>query len=487
MRTKITIHQPLKVIPIPIPIFSYMKDTYSDICFIIFAFVFSLLSNFSIAQPIGVDTVTIAPRLVFQGEHFNGAKGVEGLMLNIENKSIGSAYLNINSEYSGCDYGIAEMDIAYHYQMGENNFDLYVAAPSNGQGMSVADIINIQRFINKTLTFDNYEFVAADANNNGVVDTNDVNMWQQANLNPTLWPSGGYWMVIQNTDKGNFEATSQSSVLYNYSHGPGDLISVYGNPSDSGTVNNLFSFRVIKKGDVNASNCYYCWNFCSPPALLNTEEIYVDLVDKEISKVRLNINNPNGLAGMQWFLGYDENEIKIVNVRSDIPGLSKKDYRIGNGEFRMMHVASEPGEKRSVNKQSFIELSIVPRNTVTFFKQSQLHTTSIEIVDGDYRNVSDVSVEVSGSDRFDNTLVQTNQFYPNPVNNRLNTTVISDQNQAVDIQLIDVQGRVIHSNTWMMVKGINRHYVEFTDYPSGVYFLQGWGDKGLSFHRKIVK
>lgn len=485
MWKKITTLQPFKFRFASISVALNVLEKIKNIGYLILTLVIFLIPSPILAQ--FVDTVTIQPRIIFQGEHFNGFKGVSGLQINIENESISSAYLNTNSEYSVCENGIAEMDIAYHTGYSENEFDLYVAATSNGQGMSVSDILKIQQYISSSISLDNYEFVAADANNNGVVDGTDVNLWQQANLNPTMWPSGGYWMLIQNDDKHNFEGDPQNSSLYSYGYDPMDHISVHGDPSNSGTVDNLFSFRVIKKGDVNASNCYYCWSGCSPPSLLKSGDIYVNLVDKQLSKVRLELDHPNGLAGMQWFLEYDKSEIEIISIRSDLPGFSKKNYRNKKGELRLMYVSSDLGGSPVSDKESFIELSIVSRNSGTPFIRSQLHTNSLEIVDGDFNSVSDVSVDISGSDRFDDALMQTNQFYPNPVNNLLNAAVISDENQVVDIRLVDVQGKLIHSNTWVLERGMNRHVVEFTDYPSGVYFLQGFGDKGLSFHQKIVK
>lgn len=462
-----------------------LTDKIKNTGYFILGFIIFLLSNPLSAQ--FVDTVTIQPRMVFQGEHFNGNKGVGGLEINIEYESISSTYLNTNSEHSVCENGIAAMDIAYHTGMGENEFDIYVAAPSNGQGMSVSDILKIQQYISSSISLDNYEFVAADANGNGVVDGTDVSLWQQANLNPTMWPSGGYWMVIQNIDKHNFESASQNNSLYSYGYDPMENISVYGDPSNSGTVDNLFSFRVNKKGDVNASNCYYCWNGCSPPSLLKSADIYVNLMDKQLSKVRLNLEHPNGLAGMQWFIDYDESEIEIINVHSDLPGFAKKNYRNEKGELRLMYMSSDFGDNQISDKGSYIELSIVSRNSGISFTRSKLHTNSIEIVDGEFGNVSDVSVEVSTVDRSGNTIAQDNQFYPNPVNNRLNAALTSDQKQTLDIRLVDTQGRVIYSNIWLMEKGLNSKYIEFGDFPSGVYFLQGLGNKGLSFHQKIVK
>ncbi|WP_236974898.1 T9SS type A sorting domain-containing protein [Membranihabitans maritimus] len=433
---------------------------------------------------------TIEPRLIYQGEHFDGNKGVQGLEFNIENKSVSPGSGRTASAYSQCNSGIGEMEIKYHTALGENEFDLYLVANDNGiHGLSIIDAILVEQHALGQAQLDNYNFIAGDADEDGDVDTTDTNLWQQAIMSSSgYWPSDEYWMAIQNADKHNFENASQNSSLYSYGYDPMENISVQGDPSSSGTVDNLFSFRIIKKGDLNASNCYYCWSSCSPPSLKKVEEINLDLAEQRKHRIRLGIDRSNGIAGLQWFLGYNEDELNIVDVRSDLPGFSKKDYRIENGELRVVHLAPKLGKGLESTTDSYIEILVESRSDKFLNRISTLHTNSIEIVDSEVNKISNVSLEVSGVDQSGYSLTQpSHQFYPNPVNNRLNTNIVSGQRQNVEIQLLDVQGKILYSDTWLMEKGKNTNIIDFANYASGVYFLRGLGEKGLSFHQKIIK
>ena len=72
--------------------------------------------------------------------------------------------------------------------------------------------------------------------------------------------------------------------------------------------------------------------------------------------------------------------------------------------------------------------------------------------------------------------------WPNPVSDVLNMEVI-DPSAALRVTVIDVSGREILRFT----QNDKRKTVDVSDWPSGIYILQGTDEKGRAFSVKVVK
>lgn len=139
--------------------------------------------------PIGISAqvvvpTQISPRLIYQGEDFYTGHGVKEILIEIENTTLSDS----DSDYPSCNSGTADIDLSYI----TNNFSdywvtLWLPSPQARDGFSTIDLILMIRHATGKDQFDNYDFVAADANNDGTVDTaNDVNAWRAVVLNPSL-------------------------------------------------------------------------------------------------------------------------------------------------------------------------------------------------------------------------------------------------------------------------------------------------------------
>src|SRR5690606_36222126 len=151
-----------------------------------------------------------------------------------------------DSDFPSCNDGVANLDLYYY----NNNYSdywttLWIPSPQARDGLSTFDLVLMQPHIDATTPFDNYNFIAADANRDGVFDAVDVNAWQAAIQHPSLpYPGGGHFFAIQNINKGNFESASQNISLYNY-EGGFDQFTYYGDPAMS--EDNLFPYRKLKE------------------------------------------------------------------------------------------------------------------------------------------------------------------------------------------------------------------------------------------------
>lgn len=66
---------------------------------------------------------------------------------------------------------------------------------------------------------------------------------------------------------------------------------------------------------------------------------------------------------------------------------------------------------------------------------------------------------------------ETTTIYPNPTKGNAEIKYVAEQNGPVTIQLMDLGGRIIHSQTFTSQQGINRIPVDFTSTIKGAYIL----------------
>ncbi|HLU94407.1 MAG TPA: hypothetical protein VKZ54_09800 [Membranihabitans sp.] len=268
----------------------------------------------------------ISPRLVYQGESFYGGNGVKEIQMDVYNVSISLG----DSDFPSCNDGVANLDLYYY----NNNYSdywttLWIPSPQARDGLSTFDLVLMQLHIDATTPFDNYNFIAADANRDGVLDAVDVNAWQAVIQNPSLpYPGGGHFFAMQNINKGNFESASQNISLYNY-EGGSDQFTYYGDPVMS--EDNLFSYRIIKRGDVNASNCNYCPNSCVPSYLKKPDHFRMNMeyLHNKFVNVRLKIPPNTNLIGLEWLVeDLSGNTFEIMDLKTNLKGFSEQDFRL---------------------------------------------------------------------------------------------------------------------------------------------------------------
>ena len=62
--------------------------------------------------------------------------------------------------------------------------------------------------------------------------------------------------------------------------------------------------------------------------------------------------------------------------------------------------------------------------------------------------------------------------YPSPTSNKLNVDYNSLSNEAVMINVYDVLGRKVYSETTTANEGANRYYEDFSNLDNGYYLLE---------------
>lgn len=439
--------------------------------------------------PIGISAqvvvpTQISPRLIYQGEDFYTGHGVKEILIEIENTTLSDS----DSDYPSCNIGTADIDLSYI----TNNFSdywvtLWLPSPQARDGLSTIDLILMIRHATGKDQFDNYDFVAADANNDGTVDTaNDVNAWRAVVLNPSLpYPGGDHFFLIQNTDKSNFENANQDISLYSFSAGF-DQFTYYDDPAMS--EDNLFSYRIIKRGDVNASNCNYCPNNCAPSYLKKPEHFTMPAIENEYAKIRLKVPVNTDLIGLEWLVedlsGYS---FEIMNLESNLKGFYRNHYRLDKDAMNISytHVVDENSRSSSSGSQYYIDLSVhIPDANARTQFIDVIRSSSLTGWDQKLEEVYDFTFEVQ-SDEISERLSA--EVFPNPVENELNIRVTSGFNRPISLILFDVIGRKHYEKSSSIESGSNLLRIPMTGLDPGIYFLKGQDEAGILFSKKIIK
>lgn len=101
--------------------------------------------------------------------------------------------------------------------------------------------------------------------------------------------------------------------------------------------------------------------------------------------------------------------------------------------------------------------------------------------DGHYRYSNVILIKV-------NTILQNRlvQVYPNPIMNKLTIQYKSAENENMQLQLLDMNGRILKQQNIRVQLGVNQFHLDTDNYPSGFYLLQ-LQSKKISFTEKIIK
>jgi hypothetical protein len=76
--------------------------------------------------------------------------------------------------------------------------------------------------------------------------------------------------------------------------------------------------------------------------------------------------------------------------------------------------------------------------------------------------------------------------YPNPVTDLLSVNFFADKAQDIELQLLDLQGKVIQSKNEKASNGQNQFRLDLNTLPSGIYFIRIATEIGV-YNNKIVK
>ncbi|MBY5957739.1 T9SS type A sorting domain-containing protein [Membranicola marinus] len=428
----------------------------------------------------GQNTANINAKVLFEDEPLTN--GVTNFIIDITNTTINSH----DYDFTKCEGGIA--NITLDYQTGLNNYEIEITpVPSSWMGINTQDIILIQQYIQGLETFDNYQYVAADADKNGLIDTVDINKYRAYILDPRdTFPGGNHWYLLHDIEHPFFESDNQDVGLLTYL----DTIwnsTFTGDPSSSGK-RPYFTFRGIRRGDLNGSNCGYCINDCGPSQLKKYNDFSEFQNDSRIVQVDFIVDESISTSGFEILLeDFSEDQIKIARVSSDLGTFSQKNYSINdkngyNKEFRSSWISQ--GITKLESGQSLLTFEIKLHNLHSFLDLKRaLNRTIVNLYDENADWKSNTSVALKNIYR-DSPMFTA---YPNPFTNQISIEFDRKSNKSGRIDLVDVHGKIMISKNYKAQKGYNSFILSTADLASGIYIVRQIEDNRIVSSKKIIK
>ncbi|HOY30618.1 MAG TPA: M4 family metallopeptidase [Bacteroidales bacterium] len=201
----------------------------------------------------------------------------------------------------------------------------------------------------------------------------------------------------------------------------------------------------------------------------------VDATNWTTAHMRYDLKQTFGKQGYEMVLGSSYDYSVASNFRVLVNGI-----QVG-GTYNPVTAYSDPFVTH------FIDLSAHAgtKFNVTFETRNICKDTLILIMDNAYvdnvkfMQISDVGIEAED-------LSGNLEIFPNPVNEILYINLFSNELQKVNMELMDVQGKLLESKTEHSSIGPNVFQMDMTGRAPGIYFIRMSTGKGI-YNNKIIK
>jgi hypothetical protein len=270
------------------------------------------------------------------------------------------------------------------------------------------------------------------------------------NINSTLC------LNYTNTDLQSAGILNPGDICITKIGGNGQL----GDPNNSVTVipNTAMSITPITNGfevcfDVNSFSTFYC-HTCNPlnaPLAATIDEF----VGKRVKDDNLLTWNTLSESNNEKFLILHSQNGKEFSVIANV----QTQALLGNSNTRLAYSYTHKAPQLGRN---FYRLQQVDKDGIISF----------------YQRIVEIDNVIS------NNVIT---VYPNPVLDNLNLNFYATKAQYLNVQLVDLSGRVVISNVFTASSGSNRFEVETRDLASGSYILRVAEQNGIIHNLKISK
>lgn len=78
-------------------------------------------------------------------------------------------------------------------------------------------------------------------------------------------------------------------------------------------------------------------------------------------------------------------------------------------------------------------------------------------------------------------------IFPNPIINKLNLEFYLSAAQKATISIFDFQGKLLKQKQFLCVKNKNAIEIDFSNFPSSIYFISIESEKGTILKKKVIK
>jgi len=210
-----------------------------------------------------------------------------------------------------------------------------------------------------------------------------------------------------------------------------------------------FTSHNTTNGDVNNQLFYGNAAFLSRSEQNFYQKITASVLPVKFTSFRVNKKDDNGL--LNWTVVNETASVNHYEIERSVDGIIF--YKI-NSFAKAINLSNE-------NSYKYVDQNIaaVKSNGTVYYRIKQ--------VDVDGRFVYSEIRNVKTSDK--NSFVA---VYPNPVENTTSIEVNAPAALAITFSLINNDGRILQTNSFQGVKGINVKRIAMNSYPSGSYLLK---------------
>ena len=345
-------------------------------------------------------------------------------------------------------------------------------------GVSTLDIIKIQSHILNIDTLNSpYKLIAADVNGSGTITNLDILYIRRLILGTdTTFPGNKLWSFVD------------ASYVFPNPYNPFPYPNNRSYTSLTSQTNQHFTG--VKLGDVT-----FDWNKTVLRQHNTADDIvlYADTVsdiNSDTIRVLFRVKKMNFITGMQFTLHWDKHYLNLQDISQNRLNIQFGRSYQSNGYLTA--IWNEPSN-RAVSIQAGEVLFALSFTKSTAFNEQQIsmnsEVTPIEAYDTSlvYHNIvleGGVIKSAHNSNPIADAITNT-KIYPNPVSDQLVVDIPSMNDQKIDIQFIDEDGKNLGTKQYSLLKGNNilRIYPKKEFKASkGYYFLR---IKGIDFERSF--
>lgn len=333
-------------------------------------------------------------------------------------------------------------------------------------GVSTLDIILIQKHILGIEPFDSpYKILAADVNKDESVNGSDLIQMRKLLL--------GYYENFPNN-------TSWRFVDADFDF-PNPLNPWFTEIPESYKIhalnqNMVVDFHGVKVGDLNQSAQPN--NLIGDVSEVRSGEALVLNIDNQKMefgkpvKIAVRSSNVTTYNGMQLGLSYDSDNMVISAIESPVYNLNAENYRIDNKAGLVKMILDQKVEDLSADQVLFY-ISIHAKRPLELKDALAIDAEFTEAYDAAY-DVQNVALDIRTKTQIKHeALGIMYQNEPNPWSTNTMIPVNLPESGLITLNIRDVQGRVVYTNSYTLSKGIHRIPVARTAVGStGVYYYE---------------
>ena len=403
---------------------------------------------------------------------------VGGKIYTEQNQPVSNISIGLSSGSANYFIG-TEPDGTFYFEDLER--EVYQLTPTNlmddnvRNGISTFDIILLQKHILGIRPLDSpYKIIAADLNSSGGVTAFDLIILRQLILSIILeFPNTPSWKFV---DADFVFENEKDPFLTPYPTSNSLDMRVPVPQLDN-------RFIAIKMGDIDNSASL------NPTASGrdNNNLVQVDLKIEEqtfkrdeIIKVPFYINENLRLAGLQFSLSYNAENLELLNIAGDLP-LTKSDYFLQNGKLNLSWVGLENVDLTKENTPILLTFS-----TKKSGKLSEMVTLDKQRIQPEMYSDEDqrISFGLDWEQKLETTTsIQVFDNYPNPFSSTTILPFSVSENTEVALQIFNANGQLITTQHKTVTTGNHQLEIGQNLTHSGIYFYQLQSDLGVASGR----